>query len=180
VLTQAPLEPSNSLKDLIWALDLLCCIRRDVHLVILGTGSQRWRLERFARSTEVLPNLHFVDALELVNFRSVDFYWNSISQWESAGLLQALSCQVPVVSTYLPGCELLRHQQTAMLTELGSRDQFARWTKYLLEHPAAAEQMAAQARRWSLGCRPPGDWAAGYEGCYRQLISPRATGMISR
>ena len=42
------LWPQKRLKDLIWAADLLKSTRDDTHLLIVGDGPQRWRLERYA------------------------------------------------------------------------------------------------------------------------------------
>jgi len=50
--TVADLVPATRMKDLIWATDLLNCIRDDFHLVIFGDGHQRQNLDRFASFTE--------------------------------------------------------------------------------------------------------------------------------
>ena len=42
--------------------------------------------------------------------------------------------------------ELLVHQTTGMGVNLGARDEFARWTKYLIEQPDAARQLARQGQ----------------------------------
>ncbi len=46
--TVAELEAKTGLKHLIWAADLVNCVRDDVRLVIWGNGSQRDNLRRFA------------------------------------------------------------------------------------------------------------------------------------
>ena len=44
-ITIADLEPRTRLKDLVWATDLLACIREDFHFAIIGTGNQHARLK---------------------------------------------------------------------------------------------------------------------------------------
>jgi glycosyltransferase involved in cell wall biosynthesis len=41
------LWPQKRVKDLIWAADLLKVARDDTHLLIIGDGPQRWRLQRY-------------------------------------------------------------------------------------------------------------------------------------
>ena len=51
------------------------------------------------------------------------------------------------VSVAGPGIdEVLVPQTTGLATNFGARDEFARWTKYLIEQPHSAEQLARQGR----------------------------------
>lgn len=148
--TAAPLTPRTRLKDLIWAIDQLACFRDDVHLVIFGAGGQESRLRRFLSLTEATPYVHFLgtdsDARTLIN--GVDFYWHSrLREPLPSGLLQAMAGGIPVVSVYGPQTsELIVPQTTGLAATLGTRVEFARWTKYLIENRDAAEQLARQGK----------------------------------
>jgi glycosyltransferase involved in cell wall biosynthesis len=54
---------------------------------------------------------------------------------------------VPAISVFGDGTkEIILHQQTAMAVNYGARDEFARWTKFLIEKPDAARQLADQGK----------------------------------
>ncbi|MEZ6095232.1 MAG: glycosyltransferase [Pirellulaceae bacterium] len=152
MITTAPLIANSNLKDLIWACDLLKCIRNDVHLVIVGNGSQRVELERFTRCTEVQRHVHFLAPTSATVdwIRASDIYCASNSSLpHSMGTLTAMASGVPIVSVTGPfSDDLLVHQVTALGVEPGRRDQFARWAKYLLEQPRFREKLVSQARNW--------------------------------
>lgn len=146
----APLIPRSRLKDLIWATDLLTCIRDDFHFVIFGRGSQRKRLERFAFQTEAGHHVHFIDseveAYELIP--GLDFFWQShLNESLPAAMHHAMSSAIPVVTVYGPGVsESIEHQSTGFATNFGARDEFARWTKYLLEKTDSAARLGKQGK----------------------------------
>jgi len=150
-VTSADLEPATRLKDLIWATDLLSCVRDDVHLVILGEGSQHERLLRFAGCTLAADHIHFAGrpsaALQMLG--GADVYWNSHLQTPlPSGLMAAMNFGVPVISVYGPETQrMIRHQETGFAVNFGARDEFARWTKFLIEKPDAAKQLALQGQQ---------------------------------
>ena len=51
ILGVGPLERHKGFHDVIWALDILRSLYEDLHLVLVGVGPDRERLERFARAT---------------------------------------------------------------------------------------------------------------------------------
>ena len=152
-VTSADLQPATRLKDLIWATDLLSCVRDDVHLVIFGKGSQHQNLLKFAACTEAADHIHFAGlpstALEMVS--GADVYWNShLGTPVPSGVLAAMNCNVPVISVYGPETSpLITHQETGFAVNFGARDEFARWMKFLIEKPDAAKQLGNQGRRHS-------------------------------
>ena len=150
-VTSADLEPRTRLKDLIWATDLLSCVRDDVHLVIFGEGSQHQRLIQFAACTAASDHIHFAGspptAIDLLG--GADVYWNSHLQTPMPShLLAAMNYGVPTVSVYGPETSLLvKHQETSFAVNNGARDEFARWTKFLIEKPNDAKRLGNQGRR---------------------------------
>jgi glycosyltransferase involved in cell wall biosynthesis len=177
-ITSAPLEPVTRLKDLIWATDLLSCVRDDVHLVILGQGSQHQRLLDFAACTEAADHIHFAglppSAKQWV--ASADVYWNSHLQSPmDGGLLTAVGAAVPIVSVYGPETSpLIKHQETGFAVNFGARDEFARWTKFLIEKPAAARQLAQQGRHHAQTAFPPATMIAAIESAWATWTQPLA------
>ena len=150
--TVAPLIAKNRLKDVIWACDLLTCIRDDFHLVIIGNGTQRERLLKFASQTESGSHVHLLgepdDAASLMG--GFDIYWQPhLNEPLPVNLIGAMAMGIPAISVFGSGTsEIIRHQETGFATNVGARDEFARWTKYLLELPDAAEKIAKQGQRF--------------------------------
>ncbi len=54
------LEVDEGWKEVIWTLDILRCVRDDLHLVVVGDGRQRQQLVRFVRLCTMSPNVHFL------------------------------------------------------------------------------------------------------------------------
>ena len=147
--TVADLVPATRLKDLIWATDLLNCIRDDFHLVIFGDGHQRQNLQRFASFTEAESHVHFLRPEAAAGLLgALDVYWHShLLHPLPSALLCAMANAIPVISVYGEGTEeTILHQQTGMAVNYGARDEFARWTKFFIEKPDAARQLADQGK----------------------------------
>jgi glycosyltransferase involved in cell wall biosynthesis len=152
VASVAPLIAATRLKDLVWAAGLLTVVYDDFHLVLCGEGPQRSRLERFAEITGAGENVHVLHPADFPQrmLAAIDCYWHShLLEPLSANLLQAMQLERPVIAVYGAGTgEIIRHQQTGLGTRLGGRDEFARWTKYLIEQPAARQQLVEQGRQF--------------------------------
>ncbi len=153
----AKFEPRKKLKDLIWAADLLYCIRDDVHLVLIGWGSQSDRLHKFLWQTQVGPNVHFIDPhdsscdyLSVDSVAAFDVYWHShLTELASSAMLLAMAHGVPVIGVMGPGTDqVILHQQTGMAVNFGARDEFARWTKYVIEQEPCGRLLADQAKKF--------------------------------
>lgn len=150
--TVAPLVPRSRLKDLVWACDLLRVNRDDVHLLVIGEGSQLPRLKRFAALTETGPYCHFLgqhpQSEEIVS--GLDIYWHShLNEPLPVNLLSAMSNGIPAIAVFGPGTsEIIRHQETGFAVNFGARDEFARWTRYLLELPLPAEKLSSQGQAY--------------------------------
>jgi len=153
------------MKDLIWATDLLNCIRDDFHLVIVGEGNQRKNLQRFASFTEAESHVHFLPPDQAEGLLgALDVYWHShLIHPLPSSLLCAMASAVPVISVYGDGTEEpILHQQTGMAVNYGARDEFARWTKFLIEKPDAARQLADQGKAHVLENYSLAQTVAGY------------------
>lgn len=144
------LWPQKRVKDLIWAADLLKCVRDDVHLLVIGDGPQRWRLEQFCRQCEITEHVHFLgdrnDVLHLLPH--CECLWlGSGYEGQSNAILEAMSVGLPVIASDIPGNrDLVVPGITGQLFPVGDRAQLAKLTKHLLEHPAEAQAMGAAGR----------------------------------
>lgn len=174
ILAAAPLSADSRIKDLVWAVDLLTCIRDDVHLIVLGEGRARGRIEWFARQTEAASHIHLPGPRaawrELV--AACDMVWLPTADAAAAMVArEAILAQKPLIAAAVAGWQgLLFHQQTALLVPPGSRDGYARWTKFLLERAPDCRQLTEQSYAWLARQAPErtGSVADLIEGSYRR------------
>ena len=146
------MEPRFRLKDLIWATDMIFCVRDDVHLLIFGFGSGKRALEYFLHKTEATTHVHFIDSrsLDVEQLIGLDAYWNSqIVEPNSVPMMTAISGGVPTISVLDESTnEVILPMQTGLATNIGARDEFARWTKFLIEQQTRGKELAIQGREY--------------------------------
>jgi glycosyltransferase involved in cell wall biosynthesis len=138
------LWPQKRVKDLIWAADLLKVVRDDTHLLIVGDGPQRWRLERYRDQIEIADRVRFLGERSDVPrlMPHFDCLWlGSEYEGQSNAVLEAMAAGVPVVATEIAGNrDLVVHGETGFLVPVGDRAGFARWTHRLLDDPDLAQR----------------------------------------
>ncbi|HEX9853188.1 MAG TPA: glycosyltransferase [Woeseiaceae bacterium] len=170
------LWPQKRFKDLIWATDLLKCIRSDIHLLIIGDGPQRWRLERYRDQIEIRDHVHFLghrgDVPRLLS--NFDCLWlGSGYEGQSNAVMEAMSAGVPVVATDIAGNrDLVVHEKTGYLVPLGDRAEFARRTNVLLDSPELARQMGQAGRQRMLAEFSVEKMIERHADLYRSLVNP--------
>ena len=175
IAATGPLVPESRLKDLIWTVDLLKVLYNDVHLVIVGQGPQRSRLQRFCRQTDVADRVHLLgDRPNLSRLLScVDCFWSGSSQPEQAGaILSAMGAAVPVIAARGPVAqELVRPEQTGYLYPLGNCAVLVRRTKGLLDDALLARRLG-EAGRAAIADRFRTDvMIARYVSLYGELLA---------
>ncbi len=145
------LWPQKRIKDLIWATDLLKCVRDDAHLLIVGDGPQRWRLERYRDQVKIGDRVHFLGQRDDVPrlLPHLDCLWLASSyEGQSNAVMEAMSAGVPVVASDIPGNrDLVVHEKTGYLVHVGDRAAFARWTKVLLDDNDLARRYGEAGRQ---------------------------------
>ena len=166
----AELTPRTRLKDLVWACGLLQIAKYNVHLYLVGSGSQERRLRRYVRMTNASEYVHFgtdrVRDGEL--FGGIDVYWHShLVRPLPSEMMSAMELGIPVISVIGSGTEeLVIHQSTAFATNIGARDEFARWTKYIIEQREQANQLTEQANQYVRQKYPLSDLTDQYVRLY--------------
>ena len=145
------LWPQKRWKDAIWAAELLSVLREDAHLLIIGDGPLRWRLEKFAAQVHLDGKIHFLghreDVLQLMPH--FDCLWLS-SGYEGLpnSIMEAMAAGIPAVATDISGNrDLIVNDETGFLVTLGDRAAFARQTLKLLEDESLRLEMGKSAKR---------------------------------
>jgi glycosyltransferase involved in cell wall biosynthesis len=169
--TVCSLEAATGVKHLIWAADLVNCVRDDVRLIVWGQGSQRDQLKRYAGQIGDRHKYHWLgpDADLRRILLGVDLYWQPHRDSRAGGALaSALAAGTPAVAVeslvtrkWAADCPSLR------LVDWGARDEMARKTlRWFESKPTYSPCSVASA--WT-------DQAAAeaHESFYRECLAFR-------
>jgi glycosyltransferase involved in cell wall biosynthesis len=169
------LWPQKRVKDLIWAADLLKVVRDDVHLLVIGDGPHRARLQRFRDQVQIRDRVHLLGARDDVArmMPHFDCFWLA-SEYEgmSNSIMEAMACGVPVVASDIPGNrDLVIHGETGYLFPVGARADIARHTNRLLDDAALSKRLGVAGQQRVLGEFSLERMVAGYRDLYRGSLS---------
>ena len=149
--TVAPCRPRQRLKDVLWAADLVTCIRDDVYWLLIGDGPQRWHLERYASHLETGDHVRFLgwrgDSESIVG--SLDILVQpSTEHCDFAALSTGLKYGVPLVTTSRAWhLKFVEHGKTGYAVEWGARNEIARCVNRLANQPELAARMGEVAKQ---------------------------------
>ncbi|RPI06256.1 MAG: N-acetyl-alpha-D-glucosaminyl L-malate synthase BshA [Ignavibacteriae bacterium] len=119
-------------------------------LILIGDGPDRSQCEMLCREFGIQEKVRFLGKqVELVPILSTADLFLMPSQSESFGLsaLEAMACEVPVISSSVGGLpELQVHGQTGFIAEFGDVDRMARYAIDLLTNPQKHALFAKAAR----------------------------------
>ncbi len=120
-------------------------------LLLVGDGPDRSNCELLCRELGITDLVKFLGKqLELVEILSASDLFLMPSQSESFGLsaLEAMACEVPVVSTSVGGLpELQIHGETGYIAEIGDIDRMARYAIELLTNEQKHALFASACRK---------------------------------
>lgn len=151
-------------------------VRRKVpsRLFLIGDGPERSQCELLARELGLQDGVRFFGKqIDFVNILSIADLFLMPSQSESFGLsaLEAMACEVPVISSSVGGLpELQVHGETGFIAEFGDIDRMARYAIDLLTNPVKHKSFALAARKRAM------DFEADkivslYEQYYQRILS---------
>jgi L-malate glycosyltransferase len=119
-------------------------------LVMVGDGSERPNCEHRARCLGILDQCSFVGKQpRIVDYLSIADVLLLPSEQESFGLaaLEAMACEVPVISTRVGGIpEVITDGETGLLSEVGDVQKMATDAARLLRDDDLRHEMGKQAR----------------------------------
>jgi glycosyltransferase involved in cell wall biosynthesis len=167
ILGVGPVEPHKGFRDAIWALDILQFLYEDLRLVIAGDGTDRARVEDFARVTgtgrRVVCTGPLADLTPL--WRRAELAWAFGRGGGVQAVLEAMSAGLAVVASNTPElAEVVTHGETGLFAAPGDKADLARQTRRLLEDAALRQSLGAAGRRHAAGRFAPGPMA---EACAR-------------
>ena len=131
-----PIEPHKGFRDAVWALDILHYLYDDLRLALAGDGSDRLRVEEFARAIEVDKRVVFLGRRpDLAPWlQRAELVW--IPSRTSGGVcaaLEAMAAGRPVIATRLPElAEVVADGSVGCLVPPGDKTELSRQTRFLL------------------------------------------------
>lgn len=132
-----PLYREKGFYGAIWVLDLLRFLFDDLHLLIVGVGPDRDRLEEFANSIRIRDRVHFIGPVADVRalMERAEMVWvPSETLGGEQVALEAMAAGKPVVASALPAlAELIVDGETGFLLAPDERIGFGKKARYLLE-----------------------------------------------
>ena len=144
------LWPQKRVKDLIWAMELVTMLHPTAHLLVIGDGPERRRLERFAHQLQCGDRIRFLGHRDDVPriMPHLDMLWIG-SEYEGLpnAVMEAMAAGRPVVATDIPGNrELIGSDELGLLVPVAGRANRVRATDRLLNDPQLASRIGAAAR----------------------------------
>jgi len=147
----------------------------DSKLILAGDGPDRSACELLVRELNLQQHVRFLGKqLELVPILSAADLFLMPSQSESFGLsaLEAMACEVPVVSSSVGGLpELQVHGETGYIAEIGDIDRMARYAIELLTNEGKRAMFGNAARRRAVEQFDAHKIVNQYEEYYVQCIA---------
>jgi N-acetyl-alpha-D-glucosaminyl L-malate synthase BshA len=120
-------------------------------LVLVGDGPDRSECERLCRKLGICDHVRFLGKQErLVDILTSCDLFLIPSQSESFGLaaLEAMACGLPVISSSVGGLpELVKHNESGFISEIGDIDRMARYAVDLLTNERKYELFSENSRR---------------------------------
>ena len=170
-------DPRNGLDTMIEAFRLLHHRRgAGLRLDIVGDGPSRSRYERQV-GDELRPHVHFAGRLNRSrpnHLVSSDVFCTPCNR-ASFGmvLLEAMSCEVPVVASRISGFQLVMEdgRQGLLVNPADSAERFAAALSDLLDDPARRARMGAEGRRTALELYAWPKVGAKLEAYYSDLLA---------
>lgn len=142
----------DNFLPVIWMLDIVGCVHKNVHLVIIGQGSERSRLREFARDIKVENKVHFVDRpvhLGPVLSRSTAVLVPGTGSWAIQATLEAMRAARPVVAFGHPSlADLIVDSETGYLAPRDDKPELARKIHTIMESQEIARRLGAAGREW--------------------------------
>jgi len=143
-------------------------------LILVGDGPDRSECERLCRQLELYDKVKFLGKQDgLVEILSSSDLFLIPSQSESFGLaaLEAMACGLPVISSSVGGLpELVRHNETGFIAEIGDVDRMAKYALELLTNERKYKLFSENSRQRAVNKFDKSKIVPLYEDYYEQIL----------
>ncbi|NNG28090.1 MAG: N-acetyl-alpha-D-glucosaminyl L-malate synthase BshA [Ignavibacteriaceae bacterium] len=143
-------------------------------LILVGDGPDRSECERLCRQKGLDDKVKFLGKQDaLVEILTSSDIFLIPSQSESFGLaaLEAMACGLPVISSSVGGLpELIRHNETGFIAEIGDVDRMAKYTIELLSNERKYKMFSENARSRAVDLFDKSQVVPMYENYYKTIL----------
>ena len=157
-------------------IKILEAVRKEVNakLVLVGDGPDRSDCERLVRELGLDNSVMFLGKQEgLVDILNASDLFVIPSQSESFGLsaLEAMGCGLPVISSSVGGLpELVRHNETGFISEIGDIERMAKYSIDLLSNERKYKLFSQKARERAVTSFDTSVILPRYENYYKKVL----------
>jgi len=148
-------------------------------LVLVGDGPERSDCEKLCRQINLCEHVKFLGKQDgLVDILNAADVFLIPSQSESFGLaaLEAMACGVPVVSSSVGGLpELVKHNDSGFIAEIGDIDRMSKYVIDLLTNPRKYEMFSNNARRRAIELFGIDKIVPYYENYYQTVLEEKVS-----
>lgn len=167
-------RPVKRVEDVIRVFHRLAQEGMAVNLLMAGDGPDRASAERLARDLGVCGRIRFLGKQEpieeLLSIADV-FLIPSGSETFGLAALEAMACNVPIVSSHIGGLpELNVDGETGFLCPLGDIDALTEKTRAILSDDALQRRLATNARRRAVEMFDQDQIVPMYEAYYERIL----------
>ncbi len=145
-----------------------------VKLVLVGDGPDRSECERLSRQLNLYEHVKFLGKQDgLVDILNCADLFLIPSQSESFGLsaLEAMACGLPVVSSSVGGLpELIKHNETGYIAEIGDIDRMSRYAVDLLTNEKKYNLFSENSRSRAVDFFDKSKIIPRYEEYYKLIL----------
>lgn len=146
------LRSKKRIRDLIWTQDLLRVLVPQMQMIVIGSGLQAARLQKFSRDIDSQHCVHFLgrrhDIPDLLK-QCFCFWQASEDEGCSNAMLEAMAMGVPVLASDTPGHRsIVTHEQNGILVRLSDYAELAKRTNMLVLDPGRAKSLGGAGQQF--------------------------------
>jgi glycosyltransferase involved in cell wall biosynthesis len=145
-----------------------------LRLMLIGDGPLRRDLPALARELGISDRVLLLG--ERANIRELlpgldAFLMPSLTEGHSIALLEAMAAGLSIIATRVGGnSEVIHHEHTGMLVPVDDDEALSSALRRLVDHPALARRLGADARSWVLRHVSVRSMADAYESVYAEAL----------
>lgn len=165
-------EPSEQIKDMIWALDLLRYVDSNVKLLLFGRPKDPWRINRFIRQVGIRSQIHFLPKHQLSSWTEhLSCFWLlNLTDIEREVSSAMLACVPIIASQAAMNAASIIPNQTGIRVAAGNRAELAKVTLSILEDPDKTAEFTCNAQAFSENRMEVQSMLNGYSRIYQSLV----------